>query len=341
MCLVFSVEGISGYVYEMTFYTDRKKYPESPVALQLSGNKKRKPKAMRRTAQIVLDLVKNCYPGTHVCFDELLSSFELVERLEAKGLNYICTIRPNRLQGFKDCWMTPEREFCQNHRGFNEELYNAFKKISVVAWKAMDNTRQLLVSNCVGVGKVSDVITWCKTTRRTMRIKVPEIVSVYKRLMDCFHLSEKINGLHCTPFRWRKLDKRLFVKIFDTVICNAWLLYRFQTQGADYMTLHRFRRQIATALLHGKTPLRTPVLALELRESASSGGDYNPLRYSVVGHMPELTTENEYQRCVYNKTCKGKTPFSCKVCDVYLCLNVKNMCFTQYHAQRFSEHGIQ
>ena len=220
--------GVSGYIYEIVFYTGKKpQLPQSRRSSRISTPGEDTDDAQEapllKTAQVVLDLVKDMPAGSYIYFDNLFATQTLVKELIKRGLHFVCTFRPNRL---KDCPLTALKVFEKRPRGSHEAFFNSQDKYEVVAWA--DTKRVLVASDFVGVQPQKRVSRWCKTTKKYVEIDQPAVIRTYNTFMGGVDLADMLAAMHTCPFRWRKWFMRIFCRLVDTSLANAWLIYRSQ-----------------------------------------------------------------------------------------------------------------
>ena len=114
--------------------------------------------------------------------------------------------------------------FEKKDRGFHEVFYNHDKGWVLVSWA--DTKRVLLASDFVGVEPLEGCERWCKKTKKQLTVSQPAIVRAYNHFMGGVDLADMLAALHECPFRWQKWFLRIFVRMIDTALSNAWLVYR-------------------------------------------------------------------------------------------------------------------
>ena len=119
----FARAGISGFAYEIRYYTGAQTnqwYVSSVPNFD----------SLLKTTKTVLRLTEHCKPGSFIYFDNLFASKQLFEELSKRGLHYVCTLRPNR---FKEVPFTPKPQFEKLQMGTYESFFNEEAGYCVVA----------------------------------------------------------------------------------------------------------------------------------------------------------------------------------------------------------------
>ena len=230
--------GISGYIYEMTFYTgktntisvERRSARIEDAQVDTQTDAVAQPEVTLKTAQVVLNLTRNCQPGSFVYFDNLFATTVLLKALIARQLHFVCTFRATRL---KDCPLTQQKLFEKQPRGAREVFFNVEDKFVVVAWN--DTKRVVVASDFVGAEPTREVRRWSKKERKYIDVDQPAIIQTYNTFMGGVDLADMLAAMHASPFRWGKWFMRIFCRMLDTALANAWLVYRSQVIHFSYI----------------------------------------------------------------------------------------------------------
>ena len=174
--------GASGYTYEVQFYQGKQKTDEMEVTNKCSA--------------VVLKLTKDLPKGSFLFTDNLFSSMELLQALNKRGLNFVCTFRRNRLKDAQSK-LTEKRDFEKRSRGAHEVIYNKCEKFAIIQW--LDTKPVLLASNFTGIEPVSTCERWSKYEKKHIQVEMPNIVSWYNRFMGGVDLSDMLIGLYPIP----------------------------------------------------------------------------------------------------------------------------------------------
>lgn len=330
--------GVTGYTYRISFYEGRSapiiRARSSDVnidVLQETGNK---------CSDIVLQMTGDLPNGSFVLFDNLFATFQLIDILAQRDIGIVSTFRKNRLREVGEK-LTEAKTFMKQERGSSEFWYNRGRNMIVVHW--LDTKPVILCSNFVGIQPVSKARRWNRKKELYEDIDMPAIVKCYNKFMGGVDLSDMLISLHASPFRWKKWYLRLFARLLDQCIVNAWLVYR-EHCGESYMALYSFRSSIAEHLLHGHHPssvgsIRTlrgvdaevqcSTVTKEVKRKYVQPQEVpSATRTSGNAHMPEY--QENCQRCRFGK-CQTRTYWRCSTCRVHLCLQKGRNCFLAFH----------
>lgn len=105
-------------------------------------------------------------------------------------------------------------------------FYNQNEGYCVVAWN--DTKRVVLASDFVGVEPQKMVKRFNKKGHIYEDVPQPAIVDVYNTFMGGVDLADMLAAMHGVNFCWNKWFMRIFCRLLDTCVTNAWLVYRSQ-----------------------------------------------------------------------------------------------------------------
>ncbi|KAH9374622.1 hypothetical protein HPB48_014670 [Haemaphysalis longicornis] len=269
--------------------------------------------------------------GYKVAADNFFSSLELVEELNGRGIQYVGTLRQNRL---KDCSLMNEKRLKSLGQGSYDHRVDNGTGLSVVRW--FDRKAVTLVSNFVSVEPVEKVKRYDRKAKAHVDVPRPAIVAVYNSFMggiDQHNYQVALYKYNMTSRRWY-----MYIMYHTLFICvvNAWNLHRRQCShlNSKPMKLRTFIAELSECLmLCGKArkgrPPSLPSPAPKKRKIALKQPQ-NEVKKDGVGHFPLVT--NKRLRC---KNCPPSenrfSSVSCSKCEVTLCLNKDRTCFYEFH----------
>ena len=110
-------------------------------------------------------------------------------------------------------------------------FYNPVSQYCVVAWN--DNKRVVLASDFIGLEPQLEIRRWDKKGHIYEEVHQPAIVKVYNTFMGGVDLADMLAAMHGVSFRWNKWFMRIFCRLLDTSVTNAWLVYRSQVKTSN------------------------------------------------------------------------------------------------------------
>ena len=129
-------------------------------------------------------------------FDDLFTSFNLLERLSERGLGGTGTVRQNRLNRVPIV-KKKELEKKTVARGTFQTVFN--KDQVFVVWK--DNKAVYMGSKKYGVDPVSTCSRFNRVERKTVQVPVPAVVQRYNSGMGGVDLLDNLVACYRIPFR--------------------------------------------------------------------------------------------------------------------------------------------
>lgn len=142
---------------------------------------------------VVLDLVKKVglLPGSEIFFDNLFTSFPLLEKLSEMGLAGTGTVRQNRLQKIP---IITKKEIDKKsvERGFSKAIYK--DDVVLVAWK--DNRGVYMASNKYSANCKATCKRFCRTKRANIQVPIPESVQEYNGKMGGVDLLDSLVAVY-------------------------------------------------------------------------------------------------------------------------------------------------
>ena len=121
---------------------------------------------------VVLDLVQDVKmpPGCEVFFDNLFTTFPLLDKLSEMGIAGTGTVRQNRLHKVP---IASKKDVLKKsvNRGFQETLYKNDQVLAV--WK--DNQPVYVASNKYSAERTNTVSRFCRTEKKKIQVKYSEL----------------------------------------------------------------------------------------------------------------------------------------------------------------------
>ena len=149
----------------------------------------------------VLQLAKNAglVPGEELFFDNLFTSFDLLEQLSENGLGGTGTVRQNRLNRVPIA-KKKDIEKKSVERGTSQAVFNEDQVL--VVWK--DNKAVYMGSNKYGMDPPSTCNRFNRIQRQSVVVPVPACVKEYNRGMGGVDLLD--NLVACYRILYRKIE---------------------------------------------------------------------------------------------------------------------------------------
>ena len=268
-------------------------------------------------ADVVLKLSDTLPVDQHykVYADNFLSSLPLVAELQKKKIQYVGTIRSNRLKG---CTMTNDKDLLKRGRGSFDSRVERNDNIVVVKW--VDTKVVTAISSMAGATPTEDVQRWSSAEKNFITVQRPYVLSLYNThmggvdLLDCFLATN----------RKRMVSRRWYIYLFwHTVyigMVNSWLLYKrdcvqLNTPKQHIMRRRRFQANLASSLigvnavsskrgrpsLDGEDAVTQPKKGTRIYNT-SAHGPTDDVRLDEVAHMSEKRKRGRCRHCVKQQT---------------------------------------
>ncbi|KAF0297800.1 PiggyBac transposable element-derived protein 3 [Amphibalanus amphitrite] len=264
-------------------------------------------------ADVVLGLVEACQvgPGHELFFDNLFTSVDLLEVLDARGIGATGTLRENRRGGAP---LPSKREMGKKNRGTVAEAHSG--NVTLVTWK--DNKSVTLASNVHSAQPMSSKTCWSRKDRREVSIPMPKVVREYNQAMGGVDLFDEAVGAYRVHLRSKKWWRPLLNWGINASAVNAWRLRQKITGKKD--SLLEFTRELVMQMLalHGSTRKR-PGRSLSLPGPAGDAARKDGLLY-----WPRKGATNR-ARC---RQCGRRSAYECMKCN----LPVHPECMEAFHA---------
>ena len=208
-------------------------------------------------------------------------------------------------------------------------------KDGIAVYKWRNNRPVHMISNFHGIEKTY-------VNRRNKDVSVtdvprPEAIKDYNSYMRGVDKADMYCGLYGTSRKSKKWWHRILFGLIDRSICNAFVVYKKLKD--KNCTLLNFRRSVSQSLItYGKPPkvgrpLSTPSNQLTVSKRRKSNySTPSSIRTENVG-IHWVVHDPKRGRCeVCSKKKVESRPFlKCSAYKVYLCINEKRNCFSEYH----------
>jgi len=272
---------------------------------------------------VVLDLVQKAKlsAGCEVFFDNLFTSFPLLNKLSEMGVAGTGTVRQNRLNKVA---INTKKELMKKTipRGHLEAVFREDQVLAV--WK--DNKPVFVASNKYEATVSGTVGRYCRVQKKKIQVPIPDCVRQYNSFMGGVDQLDNSVACYRIPYRMKKWWFALYAWTINASVVNAWRL-RMKFTGRKEPLLD-FLRELVVEMLqtHGKPPLIR-------RGSLGPAGDQ---RTDGLNHwiVATDTTEDGKKRRLNCRQCSkegkkdNKTLMKCEKCNVGL----HHLCFKEKHS---------
>lgn len=324
---LFVLCGSSGFAYNFEIYTGQENVIEQ------------KEPNLGASANVVVRLAKIIpkYLRYRLYFDNYYTTLSLLQYLFKSGIHSLGTIRRNRIP---NCKLPLEKDMIKMSRGTSMEYVAEYEGVSIssIVWK--DNKMVTLASTFVGEHPKSTIKRFDRVSKKDVQIECPNIIKEYNRHMGGVDLLDSIVGRYKILLRSKRWYIRLFYHLLDLSVSNAWLLYRRAAKdngNNNTKNAADFRLELANTLcnldkIRGLKRGRKSDVQRNIEEKSKKSRCQSlptkEVRTDEIGHWPVLVDKR--MRCKMPK-CPGFTYTMCEKCDLALCLNKTNSCFTTFH----------
>lgn len=267
---------------------------------------------------VVLDLIKKAElaPGTSVTFDNLFTSFPLLQEMSEMGIGGTGTVRQNRLGKVP----IPSKQDIEKKtvlRGFSTQVFN--NDISCVVWK--DSKAVYTASNLVGGEVTERCKRFDRTIRKSVLVQIPDQVRHYNATMGGVDLLDQQVALYRSPVRVKKWWFPFYTWSLHVLAVNAWRI-EAKHKGHKIPYLSFLRDLVIEMMEENGTP----------RDKCSKVNQVAvSKRLDGMSHWPAYT-DNKKRRncrqCTFDGKRDNKTNFICSKCEIPL--HVPS-CFQKYH----------
>ena len=327
----FVLCGVDGLIHNFEIYDGAIQTCPGQPDIKASGN-------------IVLRLLQNIprNVGHKIYCDNWFTGMSLVTILANEGIHYVGTARLNRLPG---CKVPNDKELKKKGRGAAVIETTLSNNVEVRAIKWFDNRGVMLVSTYAGIEPLGQISRYDRVAKRKIDIACPDVIKIYNKSMGGVDLLDMLIALYRNPIRSKKWYHRIVFHLLDTVVVQAWNLYRRDaklsgiTDKNKITKLQSFRYQIACCLCkenkvstkRGRPSIDVDELQKQkIRKGGGGAATTIPpkaIRNDQFGHWPIVTSR---ARCKF-PSCKAVPVIKCVKCDAHLCLNSTSNCFMKFH----------
>lgn len=182
------------------------------------------------TGDLVMQLASTLPFGVnHKLFaDNYFSSIPIVQELQARGIQYLGTVRGNRLKG---CAMKDEKTLKSEGRGCSDHRVEEQTNCVAVRW--YDNRVVNLLSSYVGTEPTTVAKRWDRKKKVHVEVPMPAIVQVYNKFMGGIDLLDMMTSMYKYCLKSRRWYLYVFWHTVTIALVNAWLLYRRHQSQQD------------------------------------------------------------------------------------------------------------
>lgn len=297
-----------GYVCEFQVYTGR------------NGDKQEKDLGGRVVRDLSMALRGK---GYEIYFDNYFTSAPLLKDLHRHQIYACGTLRKGRKNIPSDF-----KEDKSMSRGESQWRFGG--GLTAMKWK--DRRGILFLSNHHDPGNISSVSRMQKNGTPE-EIICPKLVVDYNKNMGFVDKADMLKSTYEIDRKSKKWWHRIFFHFIDVTVVNSYILFKQRSEGST-LTLKDFR----LALLEGLICYKGENKNKRKRESIAGTKNFKP-KVSLekrfcrdTMHLPVYGTQ---RRCAYcsTKAEPHRSRWSCKACEVALCLGDKKNCFLLFHSE--------
>ena len=228
--------------------------------------------------------------------DNFFTSLPLVERLQQRQIQFIGTVRPNRLKGLD---LKSEKQLKKEGRGSCDSKVELNSNVFALRW--YDNRAVNIVSTYKGVEPRKMVKRWDKKERKTVEVPCPDAIVEYNKFMGKIDLLDSLSAL----YKYRVRTKRWYLKVFyhtvTMALVTSWLWYRRHCVllNVKHVKLSVFQARVATALIETKRPMgrpsSSPLPGPPARKVCKRKSPVDDVRKDGIDHLPDWAVKRD--RC--------------------------------------------
>ena len=196
--------GVSGYLYDFDLHTGA---ADKSLVSELGV-----------TGDLVMQLASTLPSGVnHKLFaDNYFTSLPVVEELQARGIQFLGTVRGNRLKG---CAMKDEKTLKSEGRGSSDFRVEDFTNCVAVRW--YDNRVVNLLSSYVGMEPVTVAKRWDRKKKVHVEVPMPAIVHVYNKFMGGIDFLDMMTSMYKYNLKSRRWYLYVFWHTVTIALVNA------------------------------------------------------------------------------------------------------------------------
>lgn len=261
---------------------------------------------------VVLDLVDKASlaSGSEIFFDNLFTSFPLMEELSARQIAGTGTVRQNRL-----CKVPvktkKELDGKTVQRGTMDVVFKS--DVVLVGWK--DSKAVYMASNKYSATADKTCRRYNRVERKEVQVPIPYMIREYNAKMGGVDLLDMMVACYRVQYRMKKWWWPCYAWSLSVSAVNAWRL-RMRVTGKQEPFLV-FLRELVVGMLaeHGKPPKRRVSLQVD-----------GQVRYDGKCHWPKNTDpdpagkprQKNCKQCYEATKKESKTTLQCTKCKVAL-----------------------
>lgn len=203
--------------------------------------------------------------------------------------------------------------------------------------------------NIYGPEPQHQVRRWNKIQKEYSDVACPNVVKVYNEKMGGVDVCDQQMEAYRTFFKTKKWPLKVLIHFLDLAAVNSWMEYRLDARAnhvlkKDQLDLMKYRLAVAEKLTSTPTSKRQNNLEEQLEEDENGEEDEGPPKkkplctplpcaekmHDGFAHWPVMDNLTTNRNCRASG-CRSRTRVRCTKCNIYLCLSVKNNCFTEFH----------
>ncbi|XP_049958238.1 piggyBac transposable element-derived protein 2-like [Schistocerca serialis cubense] len=273
-----------GIAHNLEIYSGKVKHDPSIPDVGVSGND-----GLRLAYVIPRHMFHKLY------FDNWFTGVRLEVELEKMGIQYLGTVRPNRLKG---CMFTSDKVMKKKSRESCEEHLSKIDGITLSAVKWYDNKPVHLLSTFAGAHPTSTVERWDRIKKEKINVECPSIV-------QSVDLLDSLIALYRIKIWSKKWYLRIVFHLLDLTVVNAWILYRrdcteCNVRKLDQLSLLEFKVTVAACLCkqnkdgqkkRGRPSSSSMETAIQLKKKTGSAAPLpeKEVRKDGIGHWPQFS----------------------------------------------------
>lgn len=261
---------------------------------------------------VVMDLIDKCsVPSGHkIYFDNLFTSFKLLEKLKESGIGGTGTLRSNRMG---DCKLTDSKVIGKKGRGTVESKCS--KDVLVIQW--VDNKPVIVATNVHPLEPSKIAHRYSRREKIKYPIKMPLPIAKYNQNMGGVDVFDQSVSVYRIRIRSKKWYWALVSWIINATLVNGWRIYQ-DVINPKIVLLDYIREIVISVIGECGTPNSRPG-----RRSSNQSGKQNIQRFDERNHWP-VNSAIQNGICAM---CKRRTKIRCEKCNTALHVD----CFRLYH----------
>ena len=257
----------------------------------------------------------------NIYFDNLFTSFRLLQKLKAMGYGATGTLRENRC---KKCPLPPPSAMKKLQRGAMESVTDTSNGINVCRW--MDNSVVTIASTCHTTQASVKVKRYFRKEKKKIEIDCPSLIVEYNKHMGGTDRQDQNLNKYRIPLRAKKWYWCVFTWLVDISIQNAWLLQKKCGGGLSQVQFKEYIAQVY--LTRYGTPPKSSGAGSSSSSTAGCSRVGDDIRYDGLQHFLVEVPNKKRRRCAFEE-CSRRPLTQCNKCDVGLCVT----CNLNFHCR--------